>query len=116
MAGETGLEAHHGNRDGCYGGFSALLGHVLQPYYILFALVGVGKRERRPLTAEEVYRALGISRSTFYKAVQRGEIPALRIGRRVLVPVDAIEALLRQGADPRRKVSSPVLKKNARPG
>lgn len=53
--------------------------------------------ERRTLRAEEAYRLLGIGRSTFYRAVQRGEIPSIRIGRRVLIPIDALEQLLRHG-------------------
>jgi excisionase family DNA binding protein len=42
--------------------------------------------ERLTLTVEESAVILGISRSEAYKAIQRGELPAIRIGRRVLVP------------------------------
>ena len=37
---------------------------------------------------------LGISRSMAYESVYRGEIPAVRIGRRVLVPKDRLVDLL----------------------
>ncbi len=37
------------------------------------------------MTVSEVAKLLGISRSTAYEAVARGEIPVLEIGRRKLV-------------------------------
>jgi len=42
----------------------------------------------------EVARALGVSRSTIYKAVKRGEIPVVKIGGRLLVPKAALARLL----------------------
>jgi excisionase family DNA binding protein len=38
------------------------------------------------LTVEEAARALGISRQLGYEGVRRGDIPSIRIGRRILVP------------------------------
>jgi excisionase family DNA binding protein len=49
---------------------------------------------RRTLTVEEAGRVLGLGRSAAYAAVKRGEIPALTIGRKLLVPVDQLERLL----------------------
>ena len=49
---------------------------------------------RRTLTVPEAGRALGIGRSAAYEAAQRGDIPTIRIGRRVLVPVAALSRLL----------------------
>jgi len=46
------------------------------------------------LTVEEAAEVLKISRPSAYQAVQRGEIPIIRIGRRILVPVAALEKLL----------------------
>ncbi len=46
------------------------------------------------MTVEEAGRRLGIGRNTAYEAVQRGEIPSIRIGRRLVVPVAALEKLL----------------------
>lgn len=37
------------------------------------------------LTVEETARVLRISRNAAYEAIRRKEVPALRIGRRVLV-------------------------------
>jgi excisionase family DNA binding protein len=39
---------------------------------------------------------LGISRSSAYEAVRRGELPTVKIGRRYVVPRVALERLLDQ--------------------
>jgi excisionase family DNA binding protein len=49
---------------------------------------------RLTMTVEEVARALGISRAFAYEAVHRGEIPHIRIGRRMLVPRAALARVL----------------------
>ena len=46
------------------------------------------------MTPEDVAARLGIGRNQAYEAIQRGEIPALRFGRRWLVPRVAFERLL----------------------
>ena len=51
-------------------------------------------QQRLTMTVEEAATALGISRATAYDAVSRGEIPAIRIGRRILIPKVALEKLL----------------------
>jgi excisionase family DNA binding protein len=45
-------------------------------------------------TVTETAKLLGISRSSAYECVRRGEIPSLTLGRRVVVPRRALEALL----------------------
>ena len=58
---------------------------------------------RLTLTVEEASALLGISRAFAYEAVRRGEIPSIRIGRRVLVPKIALERLVggdAPGVDP----------------
>jgi len=45
-------------------------------------------------TVEEAATLLGISRSFAYEAVQNGQIPSMRIGRRILVPKAALERFL----------------------
>lgn len=49
-----------------------------------------------PLTysVEEAALLLGISRSTAFEAVHVGQIPSIRIGRRILVPKVAFERML----------------------
>ena len=50
--------------------------------------------ERRTLTVDEAAQALGISRASAYKAVERGEIPTLRLGKRLVVPRTKFEEML----------------------
>jgi excisionase family DNA binding protein len=52
--------------------------------------------ERATMTVTEAARVLGISRGKAYEAAARGEIPTLKIGRRILVPRTALERLLMQ--------------------
>ncbi len=42
----------------------------------------------------ETGRFLGLSRQSTYDAANRGDIPTLRIGRRILVPTAALARLL----------------------
>ncbi|MFY9292613.1 MAG: helix-turn-helix domain-containing protein [Methylorubrum rhodinum] len=51
-------------------------------------------QERKTISVEEAGRRLGVSRNTAYEAAGRGEIPTIRIGRRMLVPLAAFERLL----------------------
>ncbi len=50
--------------------------------------------ERPTLTVEETASILQISRSTVYDALRSGEVPCLRVGRRVLVPTARLRDLL----------------------
>jgi excisionase family DNA binding protein len=58
-----------------------------------------GALERRVGTISEAARMLGISRGGAYEAAKRREIPTIRIGRRLLVPLAALERML-SGAGP----------------
>ena len=42
----------------------------------------------------EAAKVLGIGRSAAYEAARTGEIPTIKIGKRVLVPVAQLEQLL----------------------
>ena len=46
------------------------------------------------ITVEEAAEVLGISRATAYEAVRKGAIPAIRIGRRLVVPTESLLRLL----------------------
>jgi excisionase family DNA binding protein len=50
------------------------------------------------LSVEEAAELLGISRGLAYELVRRDELPALRLGRRLVVPVAALEAMMAQAA------------------
>lgn len=51
---------------------------------------------QKTITIPEAAQELGISRNGAYEAAKRGEIPIVRIGRRLLVPRDAIDQMLRR--------------------
>jgi excisionase family DNA binding protein len=52
------------------------------------------KQERLTMTIPQAAARLGIGRNQAYEAARRGEIPALRIGHRLLVPVAAFEHMI----------------------
>ena len=56
---------------------------------------------RRPLTmtVEEAAALIGISRSSAYDAVHRGDIPARRIGHRILVLTEPLYELFAPAPD-----------------
>jgi excisionase family DNA binding protein len=45
-------------------------------------------------TVTEAAGVLGISRALAYELVARGELPSIRLGRRIVVPAAALRALL----------------------
>lgn len=53
----------------------------------------------RTMTVEDAARELGISRGTAYECARTGQIPTIRLGRRLLVPRARLEAMLRGEAD-----------------
>lgn len=56
------------------------------------------KIERRALSVREAARTCGLSRATIYRLIADGKLETLKIGARRLVPVGAIDALLKGGA------------------
>jgi excisionase family DNA binding protein len=54
--------------------------------------------ERRTLSVSEAAQVLGISRAHAYDCVRTGELPSITLGRRVVVPRQAIEELLARGS------------------
>jgi excisionase family DNA binding protein len=55
---------------------------------------------RETLSVEEAAHVLGIGRGSAYEAVRRGELPAIRIGKRLVVPRAALQRLLEVGRRP----------------
>jgi excisionase family DNA binding protein len=49
---------------------------------------------RMTMTVEQAAEALGVSRGSAYEAVRTGQLPTVRLGRRVLVPIEGLRALL----------------------
>lgn len=52
------------------------------------------ENEKLTLTVSETARILGIGRNSAYGAISRGEIPVIRVGKRLLVPKAALETML----------------------
>jgi excisionase family DNA binding protein len=54
------------------------------------------KEQKDPtvFTVDEVAKLLRIGRISAYQAIQRGDVPSIRIGRRILVPRLALEQML----------------------
>ena len=46
------------------------------------------------ITVEEAAQLLGIGRNTAYEGVRNGDLPSIRVGRRILVPTARLERLL----------------------
>ena len=49
---------------------------------------------RLTLTVEEAGQLLGVSRSYAYELVRQGALPCMRLGRRIVIPVRALDALI----------------------
>lgn len=58
--------------------------------------MGTAAVERRFFTPEEFAKQTGRSRWRIYQAIKRGDLPAVKMGRSVLIPADAIEDLVEQ--------------------
>lgn len=52
------------------------------------------KRECGTVSVEDAAHALGIGRNSAYEAARKGELPTIRIGRRLLVPKAELERML----------------------
>lgn len=53
--------------------------------------------KKATITVEEAAELLGIGRSNAYQSVRDGSIPSIRLGKRIVVPVAALERLLNNG-------------------
>jgi excisionase family DNA binding protein len=56
-----------------------------------------GHTGRRTVTIQEAAKILGVGRNKAYEAAHSGEIPTIKLGRRLLVPVAALERMLQGG-------------------
>jgi excisionase family DNA binding protein len=57
----------------------------------------LGDQRRATVTVLEAAEILGVGRNQAYEGVKNGQIPVIRIGKRLLVPMAALERML-QGA------------------
>ncbi len=54
--------------------------------------------ERLTVTVEEAAQLLGISRSCAYECVRTGQLPSIRLGRRLVIPTHKLTNLLEDGS------------------
>ena len=54
---------------------------------------------RATLTVEEAAAVLGIGRTLAFELARTGQIPTIRLGRRILVPRAALDRMLAAGLD-----------------
>jgi excisionase family DNA binding protein len=52
------------------------------------------QEERVTYSVEEAARRLGVGRNAAYEAAKRGDIPSIKIGKRILVPKVALDRML----------------------
>jgi excisionase family DNA binding protein len=50
--------------------------------------------ERLTYTVNETAKMLGLGRTATYQGIEKGEIPSVMVGRRILVPRAALERFL----------------------
>jgi excisionase family DNA binding protein len=55
------------------------------------------------MTVDETAVVLRVNRQAAYAAVKRGQIPSIRIGKRILVPRAALERMLEGAGVPQQK-------------
>jgi excisionase family DNA binding protein len=58
------------------------------------------EQKRLTLTVEEAADLLGIGRSLAYRLAASGELPTVRLGRRIVVPADALNHWLAEVGAP----------------
>lgn len=50
--------------------------------------------ERLTISVTEAAQLLGIGRGTAYECVRTGELPSIKLGRRIVIPKRALQALV----------------------
>jgi excisionase family DNA binding protein len=64
------------------------------------------KRRVETVTIEEAAEALGVSRGGAYRAAHAGELPVIKIGKRLLIPRNRFEEMI-EGRPPEPKRNEP---------
>ena len=70
--------------------------HHLEP---VLSLRSTSRSTRLTLSVAEAAELVGISRTTAYELAQSGELPTIRLGRRILVPVNQLADVLGTDVD-----------------
>jgi excisionase family DNA binding protein len=53
---------------------------------------------RRTISVAQAATLLGIGRNSVYEGVRKHEIPAIKVGARILIPIAGLEKLLLEGS------------------
>ena len=73
-------------------------GRLSTPHYEGFHMTtytdGYVRAEKQTYSVDQAAELLGISRGTAYDAVKTGELPVIRLGKRLLVPKAALDRML----------------------
>ena len=72
------------------------MAHYLEP---VPPLQSTSRSTRLTLSIAEAAELVGISRTTAYELAQSGELPTVRLGRRILVPVNQLADVLGTDVD-----------------
>ncbi|WP_436793313.1 helix-turn-helix domain-containing protein [Actinospongicola halichondriae] len=72
------------------------MAHHLEP---VPPLRSTSRSTRLTLSIAEAAELVGISRTTAYELAQSGELPTVRLGRRILVPVNQLADILGTDVD-----------------
>lgn len=64
-------------------------------------------KERPTLTVDAAANILGVDRKTVYAAINSGELPCLRVGRRILIPTAWLAARISPEHEPLTAIRSP---------
>ena len=54
----------------------------------------IDSSQRLTYSIKETAQVLGLSRNSVYQGCQRGEIPSIRVGKRILIPKAALLRIL----------------------
>lgn len=68
--------------------------------------------ERLAVSVEEAGRLVGLSKFTIRAYIRKGKIRAVRVGRRLIVPMDSLRELCEQGL-PTQPQSKPTVQEEA---
>jgi len=57
-------------------------------------MIATANPPRQTLTVEDAAAMLGIGRTLAYELARTGELPSIRLGRRIIIPRAAVERML----------------------
>ena len=80
---------------------SSIAAEALGASQIYMEVKAMNEQKKIALSVTEAALSLGVSRATMYQYIKREDFPAARIGGRVLIPYDRLQAWLEAQAGAR---------------